>query len=165
YSISATFPGFEVGLLEDVCVRGGDNKHLVVLPIRKMVTEVTVGRDAQAVAADPRARFGTALTREQIEALSDDPDEMAQQLQDMAGPNAVLRIDSFEGSQLPPKSQIKSIHITRDAFAAENHYAGGLFIDIITQPGVGALRGGVRANLRDGSMSGRSPFTATKGPE
>jgi hypothetical protein len=165
YSISATFPGFEVGLLKDVRVRGGDNKHLVVLPIRKMETEVTVGRDAQAVAADPRARFGTALTREQIEALSDDPDEMAQQLQDLAGPNAVLRIDSFEGGRLPPKSQIKSIHITRDAFAAENHFAGGLFIDIITQPGVGSLRGGGRIGLRDGSMSARSPLTTTKGPE
>jgi hypothetical protein len=165
YSISATFPGFEVGLLKDVRVRGGDNKHLVVLPIKKMESEVTVGRDAQAVAADPRARFGTALTREQIEAFSDDPDEMAKQLQDMAGPNAVLRIDSFEGGRLPPKSQIKSIHITRDAFAAENHSAGGLFIDIITQPGVGALRGGGRIGLRDGSMSARSPLTTTKGPE
>ena len=37
-------------------------------------------------AADRRSTFGTAMTREQIEALSDDPDEMAQQLQDMAGP-------------------------------------------------------------------------------
>jgi hypothetical protein len=165
YSVSATFPGFEVGLLKDLRVRNGDNKHVLVLPIKKMETEVTVGRDAQAVAADPRARFGTALTREQIEALSDDPDEMAQQLQDMAGPNAVLRIDSFEGGRLPPKSQIKSIHITRDAFAAENHFAGGLFIDIITQPGVGALRGGGRIGLRDGSMSARSPLTSTKGPE
>lgn len=165
YSVSGVFPGFEVGLLKDVRVRNGDSKHLLVLPIKKMETEVTVGRDAQAVAADPRARFGTALTREQIEALSDDPDEMAQQLQDMAGPNSVLRIDSFEGGRLPPKSQIKSIHITRDAFAAENHFAGGLFIDIITQPGVGALRGGGNLRLRDGSMSARSPFTARKGPE
>ena len=80
------------------------------------------------------------MTREQIEALSDDPDEMAQQLQDMAGGNAVIRVDSFEGGRLPPKSQIKAIHITRDAFAAENHSAGGLFIDIITQPGIGPLR-------------------------
>jgi hypothetical protein len=165
YSVSAVFPGFEVGLLKDVRVRNGDNKHLVVLPIKRVETEVTVGRDAQAVAADPRARFGTALTREQIEALSDDPDEMAQQLQDMAGPNAVLRIDSFEGGKLPPKSQIKSIHITRDAFAAENHFAGGLFIDIITQPAIGALRGGGNLRLRDGSMSARSPLTTTKGPE
>ena len=165
YSIQAEFPGFELGLLTEIRLRSGDNKHVVVLPIKKVETEVTVGRDAQAVAADPRARFGTALTREQIEALSDDPAEMQQQLQDMAGPNAILRVDSFEGAQLPPKSQIKSIHITRDAFAAENHFAGGLFIDIITQPGIGALRGGGQIRLRDGSMSAKSPFATRKGPE
>ncbi len=165
YSIQAEFPGFELGLLKDLRLRSGESKHVVVLPIKKVETEVTVGRDAQAVAADPRARFGTALTREQIEALSDDPAEMAQQLADMAGPNAVIRVDSFEGSQLPPKSQIKSIHITRDAFAAENHFAGGLFIDIITQPGVGALRVNGNIRLRDGSMSARSPFATRKGPE
>lgn len=165
YSIQAEFPGFELGLLKDIRLRSGDNKHVVVLPIKKVETEVTVGRDAQAVAADPRARFGTALTREQIEGLSDDPAEMQQQLQDMAGPNAILRVDSFEGAQLPPKSQIKSIHITRDAFAAENHSAGQLFIDIITQPGIGALRGGGNIRLRDGSMSAKSPFATRKGPE
>ena len=165
YSIQAAFPGFEIGLLKDVRLRSGDNKHVVVLPIKKMESEVTVGRDAQNVSSDRRSTFGTALTREQIEALSDDPAEMQQQLQDMAGPNAILRIDSFEGGRLPPKSQIKSIHITRDAFAAENHNAGGLFIDIITQPGVGPLRGGGNIRLRDGSMSARSPLTTTKGPE
>jgi len=165
YSIQAEFPGFELGFLRDVRLRSGESKHVVVLPIKKVETEVTVGRDAQAVAADPRARFGTALTREQIEALSDDPAEMAQQLADMAGPNAVIRVDSFEGSQLPPKSQIKSIHITRDAFASENHFAGGLFIDIITQPGVGALRVNGNIRLRDGSMSARNPFATRKGPE
>jgi hypothetical protein len=79
---------------------------------------------------------------------------MAQQLQDMAGGNAVIRVDSFEGSRLPPKSMIKAIHITRDAFAAENHFAGGLFIDIITQPGIGPLRTNVSMRIRDGSLSG-----------
>jgi hypothetical protein len=165
YAIHADFPGFEQGLLKDIRLRTGDNKHVVVLPIKKMESEVTVGRDAQAVAADPRARFGTALTREQIEALSDDPAEMAQQLQDMAGPNAIIRVDSFEGGQLPLKSQIKSIHITRDAFAAENHSAGQLFIDIITQPGIGALRGFGNVRLRDGALSARNPFATRKGPE
>jgi len=165
YSIQAEFPGFELGLLKDVRLRTGESKHVVVLPIKKMETEVTVGRDAQAVASDRTARFGTALTREQIEALSDDPAEMAQQLQDMAGPGAIIRVDSFEGGQLPPKSQIKSIHITRDAFAAENHSAFGLFIDIITQPGVGALRVNGNIRLRDGALSARSPFATRKGPE
>ena len=83
----------------------------------------------------------------------------------MAGLDAVIRVDSFEGGRLPPKSQIKAIHITRDAFAAENHSAGALFIDIITQPGMGPLRAGTNYRLRDGSMSGRNPLTNAKAPE
>ncbi len=66
---------------------------------------------------------------------------------------------------MPPKSQIRSIRVSRDAFAAEFHAAGGLFIDIITQPGQGAIRGGTQMRLRDGSMSGRSPFAARRPPE
>ena len=166
YSIQAEFAGFEPRVLKDVRVKSGENKHVAVLAIQGFQDTVTVGRDRQEAAADRRGgAFGTAMTREQVEALSDDPDEMAQQLQDMAGPGAVIRVDSFEGGKLPPKAMIKSIHITRDAFAAENHSAGGLFIDIITQPGVGPMRGGGRYSLRDGLFSGRSPFTPTKGPE
>ena len=99
-----------------------------------------------------------------MDALSDDPDEMQRQLQDMAGPGAVLRIDSFEGGRLPPKSMIKAIHITRDQFAAENHRFEGLFIDIITQPGVGPLRGGVRMGFYDSAMDGKNPLIGAKGP-
>jgi hypothetical protein len=166
YSVRAEFPGFEPGLLKEVRVRAGDNRHVIVLALQKMQDTVTVGRDAQTSASDRRGpAFGSALTREQIEALSDDPDEMAQQLRDMAGPDAVLRVDSFEGGRLPPKSQIKAIHITRDAFAAENHSAGALFIDIITQPGMGPLRANTNYRLRDGSMSGRNPITDAKAPE
>jgi len=161
YSISGEFPGFDVGLLKEVRLKSGDNKHLLILPLKKMTDSVTVSRDAQSAAADRATTFGTALTRDQIDALSDDPDEMAQQLQDLAGPDAVLRIDSFEGGKLPPKAQIKSIHITRDAFAAENHYAGGIFIDVITQPGIGPIRGGANVRYHDGAWNGISPLTPT----
>jgi hypothetical protein len=165
YMITAEFAGFEPGVLKDVRVRGGDNRHVIVLAIQGLHDSVTVGRDKQEAAADRRnGAFGTALTREQVDALSDDPDEMARQLQEIAG-GAVIRVDSFEGGKLPPKAMIKSIHVTRDAFAAENHNAGGLFIDIITQPGLGPLRGGGRYSLRDGAVAGRSPFTKVKGPE
>jgi hypothetical protein len=165
YLLTAEFPGFQTGVLKDVRVRAGDNRHVIVLAIQGLQDSVTVGRDKQESAADRNSgAFGTALTREQVDALSDDPDEMARQLQEMAG-GAVIRVDSFEGGKLPPKAMIKSIHVTRDAFAAENHNAGGLFIDIITQPGLGPLRGGGRYNLRDGAVSGRSPFTEVKGPE
>jgi hypothetical protein len=168
-NITAEFPGFEPRTLKDLSLRAGDNKHVAVLAIQGLQDSVTVSRDAREAASDRRSTFGTAMTREQIEALSDDPDEMAQQLKDIAGSDAILRVDSFEGGRLPPKAAIKAIHITRDAFAAENHYAGGLFVDIITQPGIGPLRTNFNTRLRDGSMSGRPPaeYAAqrAKGPE
>jgi len=74
--------------------------------------------------------------------LSDDPDELARQLRELAGPSAVIRVDSFEGMQLPPKSQIKSVHVTRDQFAAESANPGDTFVEIITQPGTRSRRSG-----------------------
>ena len=163
YSVQAEFPGFASGQLKDVRLRPGDNRHIIVLVIEKMQETVNVGQDAQMGAADRRgSAFGTALTREQVDALSDDPGEMQRQLQDMAGPGAVIRIDSFEGGSLPPKSMIKAIHITRDQFAAENHNAEGLFIDIITQPGVGPIRTNLNYQMHNGAMTARNAFATTK---
>ncbi|MCX6543013.1 MAG: carboxypeptidase-like regulatory domain-containing protein, partial [Acidobacteria bacterium] len=119
YAVSGEFPGFEIGAINDLRVKAGDNKGVLVLPMARLTEEITVGRDKQTVASDRGATFGSALTREQIDALSDDPTEMARQLQDMAGTGATMRVDSFEGAQLPPKAMIKAIHITRDSFAAE----------------------------------------------
>ena len=51
----------------------GDNKQTLVLSIQKLTDEITVGRDKQDAAADARVTFGSALTREQIDAMSDDP--------------------------------------------------------------------------------------------
>src|SRR5436190_17449690 len=166
YRVLAEFPGFEIGILPEIRIRRGDNKHVLVLPLKKMEESVTVAQNAQAAAADPRGNaFKTVLTRQEIENLSDDPAEMAQQLQDLAGGNATIRVDSFAGAPLPPKALIKSIHIVRDAFAAENHSAESEGIDIITQPGRGSLSGGFNSRVRDGSMSARSPFVSQKGPE
>jgi hypothetical protein len=165
YTIVAEFSGFELGMLKDVRVRAGDNKHIVVLPLQRVEDSVNVSQDSQVAAADRNSTFGTTLTREQINTLSDDPAEMQQQILDMAGGNAILRVDSFEGTQLPPKAQIKSIHITRDAFAAENHNIEGIVIDIITQPGIGTLHGMTQMRFRAGALSGRSPFLTTRSPE
>ena len=119
-------------------------------------------RDKQESAADRQSTFGTVLTREQLEALSDDPDILRQQLENMAGPGAVIKVDSFEGAALPPKAMIRSIRISRDQFAAENHSAGGTSVEIITQPGVGPIRYNTAFRYRGGRLSGKSPFTPTR---
>jgi hypothetical protein len=166
YAIQAEFPGFDTRTLPEVRVRPGYNKQVAVLQLPKLETSVTVSQDKQSAAADPRGTsFGTTLTREQIEALSDDPVIFQQQLNDMAGPGAVIRVDGFEGSPLPAKAQIRSIRISRDQFAAEFHSAGGVSIEIITQPGLGPLRYSAQGLGRTGDLSARSPFVETKGPE
>jgi hypothetical protein len=166
YTARAEFQGFFPGVLKEVRVRQGDNRHIIVLLVENFAETVDVKQDAQAGAADRRSdAFGSVLTREQMDLLSDDPDEMQRQLMDMAGPGAILRIDSFEGGRLPPKSQIKSIRVTRDQFAAENHSADSFFVEVITQPGIGPIRTGVRYGLRNSAMSARNAFTPTKGDE
>ena len=165
YAVQAEFPGFEKQLLADVRVRSGENKQVAVLTIERLQAAVSVEQDKQQAAADRNGpSFGTTLTRDQIDALSDDPSVLQQQLQDMAGPGAVIRIDGFEGGALPAKAMIRSIRIARDQFAAEYHSAGGVSIEIITQPGVGPIRYFSTFQMRDGSLSGRSPFVPVRGP-
>jgi hypothetical protein len=166
YSVRAEFQGFETRMLPDVRVRSGNNKQVLMLPIEGHKEAVVVGQDKQAAAADPRgSSFGTTLTREQLETLSDDPTVLRQQLLEMAGPGAVITVDSFEGAALPNKSQIRSIRISRDQFAAEFHAAGGINVEIITQPGMGPMRMNANFRLLGDSLSGRSPFVPERGPE
>src|SRR3954465_2480697 len=140
YTIEAAFPGFETRQVREVRVRVGENTQVVLLPLQKLETSVDVSVDRQQAASDRNQAFGTTLTRDQVDALSDDPAQLQQQLQNMAGPGAVMRVDSFEGAAPPPKAMIKSIRISRDQFAAEYHAAGGVAIDIVTQPGIGPKR-------------------------
>ena len=169
YAIQAEFPGFETVVVHDVRVRTGDVRRTIALPIKKVAEDVTVGRDRQSAALDPQgSAFSTVLTREQIAALPDDPDELESVLKSMAPPGAQFRVDGFTGGKLPPKSQIRSIRLPRmDQIAAQNHGGlnGLLFIDILTQPGNGPLRGSVDFAYRDDALDAKNPFTPVKGDE
>lgn len=169
YTIQAEFPGFETVVQRDVRVRAGDNRRSIALPLKKMEDEVTVGRDGQTSGLDPKgSAFSTILTREMIEALPDDPEEMEAVLKAMSPPGSQIRIDGFSGGQMPPKSQIRSIRLPRmDAFAAQNHGGmnGAMFIDIMTQPGAGPLRGSVDTSFQDDRFNSRNPFTPVKADE
>jgi hypothetical protein len=166
YTVTASCPGFEARTLPDVRVRAGDNRRELTLPIEKVAESVAVGQDPRTAASDPKSeRFGNVLSREQIEALPDDPDEMEQALKQMAGPGATIRMDGFRGGKLPPKSQIRSIRFSTAMFAAENHSAGHTFVDISTQPGLGPLRGSMDFSFRDGALNARNAFQPQKGPE
>jgi hypothetical protein len=158
YTAVAEFSGFETSPPREVRVRAGDNRLTITLALARLKDEVVVGRDQQAAGSDRASTFGSLLTRDQIDQLSDDPAIARQQLEDLAGPGAQILIDSFEGGQLPNKSQIRSIRISRDQFAAESHSAGGIRIEIVTQPGQGDIRGQARTNFYTSKMDGSNPL-------
>src|SRR6188768_1722568 len=158
YAAVAEFTGFETSPPREVRIRSGDNRLTIVLALAHLEDTVVVGRDQQVAGSDRASTFGSMLTRAQIDQLSDDPAIMRQQLEDLAGPGATILVDSFEGGQLPNKSQIRSIRISRDQFAAESHSAGGIRIEIVTQPGQGDIRGQVRTNFYTSRMDGSNPL-------
>jgi hypothetical protein len=136
------------------------------LTLAKVAEDVVVGQDPRDRALDPRGNaFGNLLTREQIEALPDDPDEMEEALKQMGGPGATIRVDGFRGGRLPPKSQIQSIRFRRDLFAAENHGGGMVFVDLHTRPGGGPLRGSVDFTFRDEALNARNAFAPREAAE
>jgi hypothetical protein len=153
FRLRAEFPGFEPAQ-RDIRIRAGENRQTLTLDLQRVSEEVTVGVDALAAAVD--ARGGFYLTREMIEVLPDDPVEMAQALMGMAGTD-VIHIDGFEGGVLPPKSQIRSIHISQDAFAAEYHAPGGR-VDVVTKVGDGPLTGGLGYTASDEAKSANGRF-------
>ncbi len=166
YGLKAEFPGFEAFELPDVRLRAGDNKQQLELAITSFTDNVEVGVDPQAAAADPNGgSLSTQLTDQEIEALSDDPNELMRQLVEMAGGNAVVRVDGFSGGSLPPREVIRSIRIVRDTFPAENHSAESDGVEIVTAAGIGPIRGGFSTRLRDSVFNGSNPFVEVKAPE
>jgi len=133
----------------------------VELALSRVLEDVAVTQDKTQTALIDN--FTQALTQEQIENLPDDPEEMAQVIEAMAGPGAVMRVNGFEGGQLPPKSQIQEVRLRFDPYSADNHQAGRPRIDIVTRPGSGDFRNQVNVGFRDQSFDARGPFAPERG--
>jgi hypothetical protein len=144
-------------------VRRGDNKTTLRLALATIEQTVVVQDQS---AADRRDNgFTQTLTQDQIDALPDDPDEMADELMRMAGPGAQIFINGFRGGRLPPKDQIQQIRFHTNSFSAEYHDAGMIRIEVITKPGMGGWGGQTNFGFRDESLNAKNYFADAKGPE
>ncbi|HEX8072793.1 MAG TPA: TonB-dependent receptor [Pyrinomonadaceae bacterium] len=158
--------GFEPQAVADVNLRGGANSRDVRLEVANVNEEVSVAPDKRESKTDPRGdAFSNVLTPEQIEQLPDDPDEMEQVLQQMAGPGATIRVNGFRGGRLPPKSQIRQIRFQRNPYAAEFHEEGFRGVDILTKPGTDLFHASLGFGFRDEALSARPAFAPRRAPE
>jgi hypothetical protein len=161
YKLRIEAEGFR-GYTVDYTVRRGTNNAVATLPVALAEEIVVEEQDPESLR---EKGFTQTLTREEIDALSDDPDEMAEQLQQMAGPGAQIFVDGFRGGRMPPKDQIEQIRFRTNSYSAEYHAAAMVRIEIITRPGMGAWRGGFNFGFRDDSLNARNAFAPVRGPE
>lgn len=158
--------GFETREIDEFALHAGNNSLEVVLQIANLKDELQVREDVRDRRVDPRGTsFTTILTEEQIAELPDDPEEFAATLREMAGPGAVFRVNGFTGGRFPPKSQIREIRFRLNPYAAENHEAGFVSVDIYTKPGMDNWHGSVNFGFRSEALNARNFFAPVRGPE
>src|SRR6266446_6401547 len=165
--ISQGFAPFETSNVE--VLAGQIQKLDVPLTIEVREEKVTVtDQAAAALDTNPANNAGAiVLQGKDLEALSDDPDDLQSDLQALAGPSAgpsggQIYIDGFTGGQLPPKASIREIRINQNPFSAEYDKLGYGRIEILTKPGTDKFHGQFFFNDNNAGFKSRNPYVPTK---
>ena len=163
YTLLAIAPGFAPSDIKEVAVTGA--RQSVDLTLKVTIEEkVTIAETPVSTEATNNANQ-TVIAGKDLDALPDDPDELAAALQALAGPpigpnGGQIFIDGFTGGSLPSKDSIREIRINQNPFAAENDQPSAR-IDVLTRPGTDKFRGGASFNFNDESFNSRNPFATT----
>jgi hypothetical protein len=170
YTVNVASQGFATYDNAGVEVLAGRTDPLnVTLSISVEQVEVTVSAE-EAISTEPENNLGALTLRgTDLDALPDDPDDLTEALQALAGPAAgqeggEIFIDGFSGGRLPPKESIREIRINRNPFSAEYDRLGYGRIEIFTKPGTDRFRGQAFLNFNDESLNSRNPFAPSRAP-
>lgn len=171
YELRITARGFPALARRGVVVNGPTEFDArLLLAVEKQT--VRVDDEAGRVGTEPEANGGAVTMRaRQIAALSDDPDELALQLQALAGPapgpdGGQLFVDGFSGAAIPPKASIREIRINANPFSPEYDRPGFSRIEIFTKPGSEAFHAQAFTQFNDRALNSRNPLltSATRPP-
>jgi hypothetical protein len=171
YSVTATSAGFAPFVSQGIVVAAGQVKHVdITMAIEAAQQTVTVSDDTPTVSVDADSNSSAMVIKgKDLEALSDDPDELSNELSALAGPSAgpnggQIYIDGFTGGQLPPKSSIREIRVNQNPYSAEYDRLGFGRIEILTKPGTDKLHGQFMILGNDSAFNTGNPFTPNVPP-
>jgi len=169
YTVTVQAAGFSTFTSPPVGIVAGQSKQLnVALSIQMAQQEVQVTGDTPGVSVDPDSNVSAVvLTGKDLDALSDDPDELSNELTALAGPAAgpsggQIYIDGFTGGQLPPKSAIRAIIINQNPFSAQYDTPGYGRVEILTKPGTDKLHGQLFVNGSASAFNTSNPFVVNE---
>jgi hypothetical protein len=120
YTVGVIVPGFAAFSRTNVVISAGQARQLnVSLTIAVQQQDITVNDQSAGVSVNPDENSSALVIKgSDLDALSDDPDELQNELQALAGPAAgpsggQIYIDGFTGGQIPPKSSIREIRVNQ----------------------------------------------------
>ncbi len=165
YGLRVTSKGFAAFTADGVEISAGNSAKFNVSMIIKVEEEKVEVTDSNTnVDVNPQNNAGMIVLKgKDLEALSDDPDELQSDLQALAGPSAgpnggQIYIDGFTGGTLPPKASIREIRINQNPFSAEYDKLGYGRIEILTKPGTDQLHGQLYLSGNSSAFNSRNPF-------
>ncbi len=168
YTVRAMAKGFALFESKGLNVSGAATLDIQLL-VALEKQQVTV-RDQAHIDVDPSENAGALVLKgNDLDVLSDNPDDLASDLQALAGPSAgpnggQIYIDGFTGGRLPPKESIREVRINQNPFSAEYDRLGFGRIEILTKPGSDRYRGQAFLNFGDSIFNARNPFSSTRPP-
>ncbi len=171
YSLLVSMKGFSTYAVQNL--RVGPVAGMTVdakLQIGEQNIVVNVDANAIQLSVDPdAAASSTTIQGKDLEALSDDPDELQSELSALAGPAAgpnggQIYVDGFTGGQLPPKSSIREIRINQNPFSAQYDRIGYGRVEVFTKPGTDKYHGNFQINGNPSQFNSGNPLSGAAQP-
>jgi len=168
YRITIDVDGFKSYTSDLLELKTGELRKIeIALQLADIESTVDVDGD-NVVSMDGRG-VTRQLTEEQIEQLPDDPDQLRQVLQRIAGQDPTgeqmgITVNGVPGGQLPPKQDIKLIRVNRNVFSAQYEGTSGGGIEIFTNSAVKKPSGWISYNVSDSMWGAADPFVGRRVP-
>jgi hypothetical protein len=171
YTVQASAPDLALQKPVTITLRPGSQVLNLLLKVASTTQQVTVQDQAGPAVSVDAANNASALVLRgsDLDALSDDPEDLQADLLALAGPAAgpnggQIMIDGFSGGQLPSKDSIREIRINQNPFSPEYDKLGFGRIEIFTKPGSDKFRGSFAYNFANDFWNSRNPYAAEKAP-
>jgi len=171
YTLLVTMPGFSAYSVVNLKIPAVPSTTVdAKLKVGEQTQVVNVDANAIQLSVDPDNNADSqVITGKDLEALSDDPDELESELTALAGPSAgpnggQIYVDGFTGGQLPPKSSIREIRINQNPFSAEYDKLGYGRVEVFTKPGTDKIHGNLQFNFNPSQFNSDNPLTTTVQP-
>ncbi|HEV2688917.1 MAG TPA: carboxypeptidase regulatory-like domain-containing protein, partial [Bryobacteraceae bacterium] len=171
YTVRATAPQLATPQATAVSLKPGLQELNLQMKVVTEAEQVTVQENTGPSVSTEVSNNASALVLrgDDLQALSDDPEDLMADLQALAGPAAgpnggSIFIDGFSGGELPPKESIREIRINSNPFAPEFDKLGFGRIEIFTKPGTDKFHGTANYNYATDWWNSRNPYSTIKAP-